>query len=90
MKTKVKNNTGHDIKECSLITSEGIKDVGWFEDGDVVEIASSGFNIAPELSGYIENDFGREILVEGEARALEKSGTMVTKWVFNKVHECDD
>ena len=92
MKVIIKNNTGYDIKECTITFMDGLKvvqkELSWFEDGDIIE-TRPGYDIAPRLTGYIEDDYGRDTLVEGEARVAAKAGVTVTKWVFNKVHECD-
>lgn len=66
----------------------GKKELRWFEDGDVITIGFHPRDTPPKLLGYLDDD--DETLVEGTARPLAAAGTTVTKWVFNKVHECEE
>lgn len=89
MTITLKNNTGYDIKDCSIFLLQGKKKLSWFEDGDVITISFQPRDAPPKLVGYLDDD--DETLVEGTARPLaSRVDGIVVKWVFNKVHECED
>ena len=81
----IKNNTGYDIRECSIVTNRGKEELSWFDDGDSIKRAYTV--IPPSLVGYIRKD-GEDVLVTAEAKSVGSPRGVL--WVFNKVHIEDD